>query len=295
MRIKLWLGWIVVICFSGTSSAQTYEALLQAGSGMSPDLQFPAEAKELSLFSPMGMAIFKPAGVGPFPAVVLHHTCGGIGSEIRDWTKLAIEKGYVVFVLDSLGPRGLKTNCFPPNPVPTSRGAKDAFQALKHLKTFPFVDGSRVGLVGFSWGAMVGLMVSSNEVARVLSQGERFDAAVSFYPMCYFAGNPKNPAAVEYLRADSDRPLLVLMGDQDNETPPADCLPRLEALKKQGGPVEWHLYASATHCWDCSSLPNFRKIDFQGNTVVYNYSREITADSARRTFEFLAKRMEPRR
>ncbi|MBA3594446.1 MAG: dienelactone hydrolase family protein [Polaromonas sp.] len=262
---------------------------------MSPDLTFPTEAKELSMFSPHGMAIFKPAGAGPFPAVVLHHSCGGIRTEIREWAKLALERGYVVFVLDSLGPRGLKTNCFPPTPVPTSRGTKDAFQALKHLKTFPFVDSSRVGLVGFSWGAMVGLMASSNEVASVLSQGERFAAAVSFYPMCYFGGNPQNPATVEYLRADTDRPLLVLMGDQDNETPPADCLPRLEALNKQGAPVEWHLYASATHCWDCSSRHNFRKTDFQGNSVVYHYSKEITADSARRTFDFLAKRMEPRK
>lgn len=113
MQIKFWLGWITAVCFSGMASAQNYEALVQTGAGMSPDLTFPTEAKELSMFSPHGMAIFKPAGAGPFPAVVLHHSCGGIRTEIRDWARLALDRGYVVFVLDSLGPRGLKTNCFP--------------------------------------------------------------------------------------------------------------------------------------------------------------------------------------
>ena len=77
------------------------------------------------------MAIYKPedAGSTPLPAIVIHHTCGGIRQEIRDWTKLFLAQGYVVFVLDSLGQRGIKSNCIPPNVVPTSRGVKDAFQA----------------------------------------------------------------------------------------------------------------------------------------------------------------------
>ncbi len=281
------------LCVAGAASAQTLDAQLKGLAALSPDLTFPTEAKELSFFSPLGMDIYKPPGNGPFPAIVLVHTCGGIRTEIRDWTKLALEQGYVVFVTDSLGPRSVKTNCYPPSTVPLSRGIKDAFQALTHLKKFPFVDISRVGLLGFSWGAMVGEMVSSNEVSRILSQGDRFAAAVAMYPMCNLVATAKYPNSFEYLRPDVDRPLLVLMGDLDTETPPSECLPRLEALKKKGAPIEWNLYANTTHCWDCSSLNNFSKVDFQGVSVVYRYNKEVTADSARRTFDFLAPILKP--
>jgi hypothetical protein len=52
----------------------------------------------------------RPAGDGPFPAVVVLHGCGGfaaggslqLADQLRDW-------GYVALMVDSLGPRGLAT------------------------------------------------------------------------------------------------------------------------------------------------------------------------------------------
>jgi dienelactone hydrolase len=268
--------------------AQSFEARVRSAASQAPDLKFPDEAKELSFFSPLSMAIYKPSGDGPFPALVIVHTCGGLRLEIRDWTKLALGQGYVVFVMDSLGPRGLKTVCYPPTPVNPVRGAKDAFQALEHLKKFSFVDPQRIGLIGFSWGAMVGLLVSSKAYADVFSPGNRFHSVASLYPGCYFSAKGQL-REFEYLRPDTDQPLLVLMGELDTETPPADCLPRLQALKEKGAPVEWHLYPKTTHCWDCKSLDNFSKTDARGNHVVYRYSKETTQDSSRRAFEFFSK------
>ena len=283
----------VLIC-SGLAFGQTLDERLKAGANLSPDLGFPVEAQELSFFSPLGMAIYKPAGAGPFPAVVIHHSCGGIRTEVKDWAKAALAQGYVAFVLDSLGPRGLKTNCLPPSPVTVSRGVKDAFQALAHLKSLPFVDASRIGFIGFSWGAMVGLLTASKEISNALSSGDRFAAAVVLYPMCNFPGSAGFPTSFEYLRPDIDKPLLVLMGGEDTETPASECLPRLDALRARGAPVESKLYASATHCWDCASIDSLRKTDFQGHSVVYRYDKEITDDSVRRTFEFLARNLAPR-
>src|SRR3989442_589792 len=71
-----------------------------------PDLTFPREAKELSFFSPLAMGIWKPKGEGPFPALIIVHTCGGLSQQISFWRKEAIRRGYVASVLDSFGPRG---------------------------------------------------------------------------------------------------------------------------------------------------------------------------------------------
>lgn len=294
MRLRPLILVLFLYCSAGWAPAQTLADSLGKSAGLSPDLAFPAEIKELSMFSPLGMAIYKPEGAGPFPAMVIVHSCGGLRPEIREWTKAVLSQGYVALVLDSNGPRGLKVNCYPPTKVTVARGIKDAFQALAHLKHFPQVDSSRVGLIGFSWGAMVGVMASSHDVAEALSQGNRFSAAVSLYPMCNFPGTAKFPTPYEYLRPDVDRPLLVLMGDQDTETPASECLPRIEALKQKSAPVESHLYSGATHCWDCASINGQVKTDFQGISVAYRYSPEVTEDSKRRAFEFLARNLEPR-
>jgi dienelactone hydrolase len=292
--LKIWLVMLSLFLVAVPASAQLDAAFIRKASEVSADLTFPAEIiefKELSFFSFPSMAIYKPdgAGVGPFPAVVLHHSCGGLRSEIITHAKQFLAQGYVVFVLDSLGPRWLKTTCFPNDKMTISRGTKDAFQALSHLKKFPLVDSSRVAHLGFSWGGIVGLMLSSQEVASVLSTGERYAGVVSYYPMCFSPPRANSPASYEFLRPDVDKPLLVLMGDLDNETPPSDCTPRIDSLKAKNAPVESHLYPEATHCWDCISLNNQRKVDFKGNTIVYRYNKAVTEDAAKRTFEFFKK------
>lgn len=257
---------------------------------VAPDLTFPKAAKKLGFFSSLEMAIYKPEGDGKFPAVVLVHTCGGLSDHIRTWTREALKQGYVVFVVDSFGPRGIKTVCFPSPRMNYPRGVKDALDALAHLKKLDFVDPERVAIMGFSWGAILSLWTSSDAIAGLLPESGRFAAAVAFYPACWFGATGQTPE-IEFLRPDTGRPTLVLMGELDNETPPADCLPRLQALKDKGAPVEWHLYSQTTHCWDCRERHNQRKTDFRGNQVQYLYSKDTTDDSARRAFEFLARHL----
>ena len=48
-----------------------------------PDLRFPAEPRPWGPPSREGNDIFKPAGEGPFPAVVLTHTCGGAHRDFK--------------------------------------------------------------------------------------------------------------------------------------------------------------------------------------------------------------------
>ncbi len=268
--------------------------------GQTPNLEFPAEVSSLGFFSRPSMALYKPEGAGPFPAVVLHHQCGGLGNarwqnaSMLDWAKEAVARGYVALLVDTLGPRGAQTLCYgPQNNVTFATGVKDALQAAEHLRKFDFVDKRRIAHAGYSWGAMVGVLASSKLWGESLAPGERFAAAVAFYPGC-FTIRPKTAPQYEIVRPDIDRPLLVLMGADDTETPPADCASKLEPVKAQGAPVEWHIYPATTHCWDCSNLHGFTKTDARGNHVTYRYDKEITADSVRRMFDFLGKAMPAR-
>lgn len=137
------------------------------------------------------------------------------------------------------------------------------FSAFPYFEQFEFVDKERIALAGFSWGAMVAVFASRDIWAARLSPGPRFAAAVAFYPSCATI-RPPSGNAYEVVSTDIDRPLLVLMGEKDVETPPAECVPKLEAAKASTAPVEWHVYPDKTHCCDCRNLDGVSKVDIRG-------------------------------
>lgn len=277
--------------------AQGDEAAQSRAAQAAPDLAFPTEPSPPDFSGRPAMALYRPAGAGPFPALVLAHQCGGLGGarwsngSMLDWAKRAYERGYVVLLVDSLGPRGATSVCLGPQQnIFFSRGAKDLLQAAAHLRSLPYVDPKRVAAAGFSWGAMAGLFASSRSLANALVPGERPAAVVSFYPGC-FTLRPGTLQAYELVRGDIDRPLLVMMGGEDTETPPGECVDKLGPARAAGAPVETHVFPTATHCWDCRTLDGLRKRDFRGTDVVYRYDPAVTEDSARRMFDFLDRHL----
>ncbi len=236
------------------------------------------------------MGIYKPEGKGPFPAVILHHQCGGLGPNrsMLDWAKEAVKRGYVVLLLDSFSQRRVDSVCmWPKNNVFYARGARDAIQAARLLRGLGFVDPKRIAHVGYSWGAMVSALLASRSYSKALG-GRGISAFVSFYPGCWTVPAPLPQAApFEIVNRDINRPLLVLLGGADTETPPSDCIPRLKQAKAAGAPVTWHLYPSATHCWDCPQWNGTSRTDFKGAHVEYRYDPAVTRDSASRMFRFL--------
>ncbi len=260
-----------------------------------PDLSFPSEPVPFK--KEVGTLLFKPEGAGPFPAVVLMPTCGGhnYSYHVFDWAEKALKRGYVVLVVDPLRPRGVyQHNCLPPLKVLMSRVLKDSFDAAAHLRTLPFVHKEKIALMGYSQGAMIGLGASGPE--HFGRDGRRpFQAIVSFYPGCVFPNIRRGNKTVDvrYLARDVKAPLLVLMGDEDTETEPENCVPLLSEQKGQGAPVEWEVYKNATHVFDDVqwSSREFRKKDFRGVDVVYRYNPEATKAAEERAFAFIERHM----
>jgi dienelactone hydrolase len=270
-------------------------APVSAAQDFNTDLTFPAAPE------PFGYAkankMFKPAGTGPFPALVILPTCGGHQARhaFDVWAKAALQRGYAVLVVDPLTPRGVVApgeNCRLPTKVPEPRLRKDAFDAAEHLRKQPFVDPERIGLLGMSLGASAALQASANFYDT--PQGRRaFRAIVSIYPPCFFANvripgrsgpvnlNPFPPTTIVV-------PLLVQMGELDTETPPKDCISRLQEQKDKGAPVEFVVHKNATHGWDIGEIGSkFSKKGLNGQDVVYRYNSKATVESVRLAFDFL--------
>ena len=85
----------------------------------------PAEADELVSFTSAGQGeaiqgyLSRPKGAGPFPAVVLLHTCLGLPAERASIGERIAAWGYVALFVDDFATRGLKETCavdFQPSP-----------------------------------------------------------------------------------------------------------------------------------------------------------------------------------
>lgn len=225
----------------------------------------------IGIFTNIANRVFKPKGNGPFPAVVLTHTCGGVGnSHIRSHAEFLLEKNYVVFVQDSFGPRGVDY-CRPGNTVIQTEGVIDAYDILEHLMSLAFVDKNRVFQAGFSWGGFVAQLLSSKSRAADLNSKHRFRATVSFYATCF-------APIVHAVPYDADRPVLMLIAANDKDLHHTGCIEHLTERKANGSPFEWFVY-EASHGWDKHGQSH----------IGYYFDNKITKDSLAKMLDFFEK------
>lgn len=236
------------------------------------DFKFQLE-DSFGAFTNVSNKVLKPQGDGPFPAVVLIHTSGGLknGHVKRDAQKL-VEKGYVALVLDSMGPRGVNVITESTRALYPPAGVKDAYIALDFLKSQSYVDKNRIYEAGYSWGGFVATLLGSPLLAQAAGATDRFKASVSFYSTCVV--NKSN-----LVLADTDKPVLMLIAGDDRENPHGTCLQDLDAYRAKGMPIESFVYEKASHGWD----------KMGESQLGYIYNEEVTNDAFGKMLDFFEK------
>jgi dienelactone hydrolase len=253
-------------------------------------LKWSLEPKELGLFTNPENQLLVPDGFKPgetkIPAVVLTPTCGGTKPSTRDRMKEFLAAGYAVLTVESYKPRN--TPSCRPNVVTPPAVFKDTYDALAALQAVSWIDKDRIFQVGYSMGGFTAAWVSSPSNAANTQSKLRFRASVGHYGSCAFHGSAQW-TLMPFLRRDVDRPVLMLMSDNDVETPADLCFPMLDELKAAGKPVSWHLYQGITHAWDHPESSGHSFTNGWGKLVTYKYDRATTQDASKRTLEFLAQ------
>jgi dienelactone hydrolase len=186
-----------------------------------------------------------PRGATPAPAVVLMHGCSGVTQTVRDWATALRDSGYVTFVLDSFGGRGIASVC-ETGALRSDSRVDDAYAALGLLARHPRVDPARVVLLGFSHGGGVVLLAAAQWVARgyVFPGSPAFRAFVAFYPGC----EGRHPGALA-------GPLRVHIGALDDWTPAPPCEVMVESLRARNADARITVYEGARHGFDGARLP----------------------------------------
>ena len=167
------------------------------------------------------------------------------------WGRFWAERGYVAIHVDSFTPRGYgvgfpkgSINSRPPEVSANLARPKDAYGALRYLMTRADVDERRVGVHGWSNGAMTVLSVIGPEApgADVVSGGVMFRAAIAQYPGCGIESN--NPAY------KISAPLLLTVAGNDDEVSPSRCQQLAARMMNQAAPVRFLWFEGAGHGYD---------------------------------------------
>jgi dienelactone hydrolase len=206
-------------------------------------------------------SVLRPSGPGPFPAVVILHGASGVQPHNLEWAKLLQDDDYVAIVVSSA--RALSG-------IPSvSTMAGDALGALAYLRSLPFVDGTRVGVMGASMGASAALEIMAG-LMDAAQGANSFRAGVLLYP-----------GGCSYRIKRTEAPLLILLGGLDGS--PEPCQDMVRRLDAAGSPAAtFIIYPGVHHVFDDSRA--ISPAGVLGQTAMYDGSATADARERVRTF-----------
>lgn len=198
----------------------------------------------------LNAVLYRPPGPGPFPAVVALHGCGGLWRDKdklsrrhTDWGERLAAAGFIVLMPDSYGSRGLGSQCGVKElTVRASRERViDAVAARIWLQGRADIRPEAISLLGWSGGGST-ILTAIRTDRRPADKQPDFARAIAFYPGCRTQSESRSFAA--------RLPVLILMGADDDWTPPAPCDYLAKAARARGEQVTLVLYEGAVHDFD---------------------------------------------
>ncbi|MGO9259118.1 MAG: dienelactone hydrolase family protein [Bryobacteraceae bacterium] len=263
-------------------------------------VHFPSEDGRTNLtgylFEPAGTGAGTGTGTVPHAAIVMLHgragpysslakgiyTAATLSQRHRQWGEFWAARGYLALLVDSFGPRGypggFPVGSYEQRPDEVSEQTVrplDAYGALRYLRGRGDAISNRVGVQGWSNGAMTVLVTMSSRAPGI----ERptpltgFRAALAEYPGCGMAAIQGSYRAYA--------PILMMIAGADEEVSPQRCQEFAQRARAAGNPLEAIVYAGAEHNFDDPGNARQSKAA----------NRRATEDAMRRAEEFFAAQL----
>ncbi|MEM7251915.1 MAG: dienelactone hydrolase family protein [Pseudomonadota bacterium] len=189
--------------------------------------------------------LVRPAGDGPFPAVIVIHENRGLNPYVEDVARRAAVEGFLALAPDGLSPVG----GYPGNDddgkklqksLDQTKLKQDMLNSAQLVRTHRDSTG-KLGAVGFCWGGGV-----TNFLA--VTMGDQLHAGVPFYGRAAASDDVSNIKA----------PLMIQSAEND---PRINAMwPDFEAaLQANGVPYERHLYPDTRHGFHNNSTPRYNE------------------------------------
>lgn len=196
-------------------------------------------------------SLYIPDGKGVFPAILLLHASTGVVPVNHDWAMLLKNHGYVVYIIDSFKPRGWKDRESVGWERATEAQLADVKPAYDYLSQLPFVDPTRIGVLGFSMGGFDVLRImEANPGVPDEFQKIPFKVAASFYGVCHrLAPNIQLKG-----------PTTIFIGSEDDRATTQDCKNLIAVSSNTNKDVSIKIYQDALHGFDNFEFPPNKEV-----------------------------------
>jgi uncharacterized protein len=199
-----------LLCLSGVLAACSASAAGAAETVAIPGAEIAGWGKSPEFPGRFGRA----AGAAPkTPAVLILHGSAGVDGR-GAFHAAALEEAGIATLEITMFPQGGRPRAGHSATLPY------AAAALKWLGSRPEVDARRLGVMGFSWGGVMSVLLSSELVRERLGDDvPKPVASAPLYPVCSgmmrFLQSSKNPLFGAHLRM-SATPMLIQVGTRDD-------------------------------------------------------------------------------
>jgi len=230
------------------------------------------------------------------PAVLILHGSGGVDGRGAFYAKALQEAGIATLEITMFRPGGRPR-------AGTKATMPHAAAALTWLTAQPAVDGQRLGVMGFSWGGGMSMLMASDLVQERLGKDVPKPAAFApFYPVCSnwvrHLVNPENPFHNAHTRMRT-APMLIHVGTQDDYEAgdrPCDALVAIwPAAARERTTVRY--VEGATHGFDSQTPAKQFNDEFahagRGGMVSMVPSLKDAAEACEAVVTFFVKHLNP--
>lgn len=210
----------------------------------------------------------RPTASGKWPAILIIHEWWGLEDHFRDMTRAFAREGYVALAPDLYHGKvtadgeeaaRLKTS------LDLDRATREILDGIPYLKSLPFVNPGKIGIIGFCMGGGLALL-------SVCRTKEIAAAAIYFQSMYPDPGELVNIAC----------PILGHYGEDDIYTPRSEVDAFEKILKEHNKSHEIYFYKNAGHAFVNDRHPEL-------------YRKEAAEASWPRTLEFFQRHLKERR
>lgn len=232
-------------------------------------------------------------GAGALPAVLVLHTSSGSSGD-----RISL---HYIDRLNRAGIATLRISMFPDSrsrPSSTREVLPHAFGSLQFLARHARIDPQRIGVLGFSYGGVMSIVMASDEIVREYTGGTpRFAAHLAVYPVCsahlqVLAGKNRMYGASTYQKF-TGAPVHILAGELDTYDEPDSC-PKFVAGLPDG--VREHfgvtVYPDAHHLFDEPGANRQHRERIARNGIaVIRYNADAAEKAWAFTVEFFSRHL----
>jgi dienelactone hydrolase len=201
--------------------------------------------------------LYRPLVEGRIPAAVIINSSGGVQPHTEiNYAHVFARNGMASLVVDSFTPRGVRRTADDQTRVFQSKSNADAIAGFRWLAAQPWVDQTRIIVIGMSRGGEAAYSAALEALRRRMGATDiRFAAHVAVTPGgCNL---PRRDART------TGAPIFFMFGELDDGTPVLPCIDYIQRMRQAGNAnVRFAVYPGVYHAYDSAAGIHFGAEDW---------------------------------